>query len=183
VIVAESPASVLASSGRISDAPSIDDPLKNLKSEIDEENRQKLAVMSSEDIEEALEEVRSQLDGKMLEFLRKRKEQKAEKTRKSSDKGLENLPDAVTEAIAASRVRMGPVEGSKLAWLSDADDTRAYSNELLSEVEAANEYMGPKSRLRFNLNGRALSREEMKGIPANSGLHHHGVVSILLPNP
>mmetsp|Transcript_34403 Transcript_34403/g.135265 ORF Transcript_34403/g.135265 Transcript_34403/m.135265 type:complete len:99 (+) Transcript_34403:400-696(+) len=59
--------------------------------------------MSSEDIEEALEEVRSQLDGKMLEFLRKRKEQKAEKTRKSSDKGLENLPGTLLDQLLATR--------------------------------------------------------------------------------
>eukprot|EP01135_Chromosphaera_perkinsii_P010656 Nk52_evm56s2192 gene=Nk52_evmTU56s2192 len=158
---------------------------KNITNEsIDKENRERLASMSAEEIEEARAEILSKLDSGVIEFLKARKSGMEMGQEKSGAKDMEKDIIAVRSNEESATDPLGDelktvlceqydlgglvgkdsIEKDKLEWIVHD------GNEQKKKEESKDKQS--KAQIRFDFEGRVISKND--SVSPASGLFHHG---------
>eukprot|EP00002_Diphylleia_rotans_P021455 TRINITY_DN4174_c0_g1_i6.p1 TRINITY_DN4174_c0_g1~~TRINITY_DN4174_c0_g1_i6.p1 ORF type:complete len:1271 (+),score=302.99 TRINITY_DN4174_c0_g1_i6:73-3885(+) len=173
------------------ESPHLGSHEKPLSHEIHQENLVKLQSMSKQDIEEAQEDIKSAIQPKLLEFLKKRSVQKSSKEtlketpqtreiekeldtlkldiqeRPKSEVDFRDAQSTIGKLDPRSNVAEGiyipasEVEKAKLEWIMPAEPTKV---DLKAKQQPSN--------YRFGFQGEVIAPDT--DIDTSRGLHHHG---------
>ncbi len=135
-----------------------------VSSEMEDENMAIISTMSQSEIDYEAQQVMKNLDSSLLDFLKKRIQSKYPNPPKMAENfaAAENFAVQPPPNVQGTVIEADTLETNKLLWMSPIEP----------ELPANDKDVGLKSR--FDLNGTALTRDEMESLPTHLALHHHG---------
>ncbi|CAO3623608.1 unnamed protein product [Cunninghamella echinulata] len=168
----------------------------SLTNGIEDENNQRIAMMSEEEINEAREEILGMLSQDSIAFLQKLKNTKGSTLSKEQQHKKGDNNNTITTTTNTSQhitkedndddddndlIKMKekyfanvPLENDKLAWMDDRFKAPDNSNNTRNEVTEDEVKMDPIYRqLRFDLHGKVVDQNDLTK-KQQQELHHHG---------